>query len=79
MGMVTAIIDGTGSLGACVTGVAISEIQSRFGWDGVFVVLMVAASGSSLLLVRLVKKELCPPAPQAQSAAYESLPSAVET
>eukprot|EP01046_Picozoa_sp_COSAG06_P117574 COSAG06_NODE_64654_length_259_cov_0.587500_1_plen_56_part_01 len=56
--MVTAIIDGTGSLGACVTGVAISEIQSRFGWDGVFVVLMVAASGSSLLLVRLVKKEL---------------------
>ena len=34
MGMVTAIIDGTGSLGACVTGVAISALQGAVGWDG---------------------------------------------
>ena len=69
MGMVTAIIDGTGSLGACVTGVAISELQSLFGWDGVFLVLMGAAAGSSILLVRLVKKELC-----SQARSYEALP-----
>lgn len=67
--MVTAIIDGTGSLGACVTGVAISSLQSWFGWDGVFAALMGAASGSSILLIRLVKKEVCSPA-----RGYNALP-----
>ena len=69
MGIVTAIIDGTGSLGACVTGVAISGLQALFGWDGVFVALMGAASGSSILLIRLVKKELC-----SSATTYEALP-----
>ena len=31
---VTAIIDGTGSLGACITGVALTWMHTTIGWNG---------------------------------------------
>ena len=34
LAMVTAIIDGTGSLGACITGVAITWLSNKFDTDG---------------------------------------------
>jgi len=54
---VTAIIDGTGSIGAAV-GPLIAGPVSNFGWENVFYMLMVADVIALVLLVRLVKHEL---------------------
>ncbi|KAM4558007.1 glucose-6-phosphate exchanger SLC37A1 isoform 2-T2 [Odontesthes bonariensis] len=54
---VTAIIDGTGSVGAAL-GPLLAGLLSAGGWDQVFYMLMTADFLALLLLVRLVKKEL---------------------
>lgn len=54
---VTAIIDGTGSLGAAFGPMLASYVQG-FGWDNVFVMLIVSDVLSLALLLRLVKREL---------------------
>ncbi|XP_052461462.1 glucose-6-phosphate exchanger SLC37A1 [Carassius gibelio] len=55
---VTAIIDGTGSVGAAV-GPLLAGLLSGQGWDQVFYMLMTADFLALLLLLRLVMKELC--------------------
>lgn len=64
LAMVTAIIDGTGSLGACITGVAITAMNHYFdsptdpgGWDGVFGVLEICAALTVVMLTRLMCKD----------------------
>lgn len=54
---VTAIIDGTGSLGAAV-GPFLAGFFSTSGWENVFYMLVVANILALVLLVRLVTKEL---------------------
>ncbi|KAF7828472.1 putative glycerol-3-phosphate transporter 4 [Senna tora] len=54
---VTAIIDGTGSVGAAL-GPLLTGFISRKGWDGVFIMLMVGAFVAGLLLSRLVIAEI---------------------
>ncbi|KAG7330893.1 hypothetical protein KOW79_004862 [Hemibagrus wyckioides] len=54
---VTAIIDGTGSVGAAV-GPLLAGLLSAHGWDQVFYMLMMADFLALLLLLRLVLKEL---------------------
>nr|XP_043875011.1 glucose-6-phosphate exchanger SLC37A1 isoform X1 [Solea senegalensis] len=54
---VTAIIDGTGSVGAAL-GPLLAGLLSAGGWDQVFYMLMAADFCALLLLLRLVKKEL---------------------
>ncbi|XP_070694219.1 glucose-6-phosphate exchanger SLC37A1 isoform X1 [Pempheris klunzingeri] len=54
---VTAIIDGTGSVGAAV-GPLLAGLLSAGGWDQVFYMLMTADFFALLLLLRLVTKEL---------------------
>lgn len=54
---VTAIIDGTGSLGAAV-GPFLAGFFSASGWENVFYMLVVANVLALVLLVRLVTKEL---------------------
>ncbi|KAK9969713.1 hypothetical protein ABG768_027863 [Culter alburnus] len=54
---VTAIIDGTGSVGAAV-GPLLAGLLSAQGWDQVFYMLMTADFFALLLLLRLVMKEL---------------------
>ncbi|KAK2987651.1 hypothetical protein RJ640_012930, partial [Escallonia rubra] len=54
---VTAIIDGTGSIGAAL-GPLLTGFLSTKGWDAVFVMLMVGAFTAGLLLSRLVITEL---------------------
>ncbi|CAM4606098.1 unnamed protein product [Leuciscus chuanchicus] len=54
---VTAIIDGTGSVGAAV-GPLLAGLLSAHGWDQVFYMLMTADFFALLLLLRLVMKEL---------------------
>ncbi|CAL5359749.1 unnamed protein product [Camellia sinensis] len=54
---VTAIIDGTGSVGAAL-GPLLTGFLSTKGWDAVFVMLMVCAFIAGLLLSRLVIIEL---------------------
>ncbi|XP_026128220.1 glucose-6-phosphate exchanger SLC37A1 [Carassius auratus] len=54
---VTAIIDGTGSVGAAV-GPLLAGLLSAQGWDKVFYMLMTADFLALLLLLRLVMKEL---------------------
>lgn len=54
---VTAIIDGTGSVGAAL-GPLLTGFLSTRGWDAVFVMLMVGALVAGLLLSRLVITEL---------------------
>lgn len=54
---VTAIIDGTGSVGAAV-GPLLAGLLSARGWDQVFYMLMMADALALLLLLRLVAKEL---------------------
>ncbi|XP_057374542.1 glucose-6-phosphate exchanger SLC37A2-like [Daphnia carinata] len=54
---VTAIIDGTGSIGAAV-GPLIAGTVSDYGWDNVFYMLMVADVIALVLLARLVKHEI---------------------
>ncbi|XP_056611569.1 glucose-6-phosphate exchanger SLC37A1 [Triplophysa dalaica] len=55
---VTAIIDGTGSVGAAV-GPLLAGLLSSRGWNQVFYMLMTADFLALLLLLRLVMKELC--------------------
>ncbi|KAK2849790.1 hypothetical protein Q7C36_008573 [Tachysurus vachellii] len=54
---VTAIIDGTGSVGAAV-GPLLAGLLSAHGWDQVFYMLMTADFFALLLLLRLVFKEM---------------------
>ncbi|XP_035629366.1 glucose-6-phosphate exchanger SLC37A1-like isoform X1 [Oncorhynchus keta] len=54
---VTAIIDGTGSIGAAI-GPLLAGVLSSQGWDQVFYMLMAADFLALLLLLRLVMKEL---------------------
>ncbi|GAB4858096.1 hypothetical protein Ancab_015998 [Ancistrocladus abbreviatus] len=54
---VTAIIDGTGSVGAAL-GPLLTGFLSTKGWDAVFLMLMVCALIAGLLLSRLVMAEI---------------------
>ncbi|WMV34562.1 hypothetical protein MTR67_027947, partial [Solanum verrucosum] len=54
---VTAIIDGTGSMGAAL-GPLLTGFLSSKGWDAVFIMLVVGALSAGLLLSRLVLSEL---------------------
>ncbi|XP_072441941.1 glucose-6-phosphate exchanger SLC37A1 isoform X4 [Chiloscyllium punctatum] len=54
---VTAIIDGTGSIGAAL-GPLLAGLISPTGWNNVFYMLMVADAFAFLLLIRLVMREL---------------------
>ncbi|KAI8546690.1 hypothetical protein RHMOL_Rhmol07G0139500 [Rhododendron molle] len=54
---VTAIIDGTGSVGASL-GPLLTGFLTTKGWDAVFVMLMICALIAGLLLTRLVITEL---------------------
>ncbi|XP_022737937.1 putative glycerol-3-phosphate transporter 4 isoform X2 [Durio zibethinus] len=54
---VTAIIDGTGSVGAAL-GPLLTGFLSTKGWDAVFIMLMVGALIATLLLSRLVIAEI---------------------
>ncbi|XP_072900865.1 glucose-6-phosphate exchanger SLC37A1-like isoform X2 [Hemitrygon akajei] len=54
---VTAIIDGTGSIGAAL-GPLLAGLISPTGWNNVFYMLMVADAFALLLLLRLILKEL---------------------
>lgn len=54
---VTAIIDGTGSIGAAL-GPLLTGFLSTKGWDAVFAMLMIGACIAGLLLSRLVCTEL---------------------
>nr|XP_014337590.1 PREDICTED: glycerol-3-phosphate transporter [Bos mutus] len=57
---VTAIIDGTGSVGAAL-GPLLAGLISPSGWNNVFYMLMFADACALLFLVRLIHKELsCP-------------------
>ncbi|XP_031480997.1 putative glycerol-3-phosphate transporter 5 isoform X1 [Nymphaea colorata] len=53
---VTAIIDGTGSVGAALGPLLTGYISSR-GWNGVFLMLILATFIAALLLVRVAKEE----------------------
>lgn len=54
---VTAIIDGTGSVGAAIGPLLTGYISAK-SWNGVFTMLMAAALVSGLLLTRLVMAEI---------------------
>ncbi|KFP03526.1 Glycerol-3-phosphate transporter [Calypte anna] len=54
---VTAIIDGTGSVGAAL-GPLLAGLISPSGWNNVFYMLMVADACALLFLLRLIEKEL---------------------
>ncbi|KAF2893857.1 hypothetical protein ILUMI_12320 [Ignelater luminosus] len=54
---VTAIIDGTGSIGAAV-GPLLAGFVSSYGWNNVFYMLMISDVLALILLLRLVKHEL---------------------
>ncbi|XP_069059070.1 glucose-6-phosphate exchanger SLC37A1 [Pleurodeles waltl] len=54
---VTAIIDGTGSVGAAL-GPLLAGLISPSGWHNVFYMLMVADACALLFLLRLIRKEL---------------------
>uniref|UniRef100_A0A8C7X778 Solute carrier family 37 member 1 n=1 Tax=Oryzias sinensis TaxID=183150 RepID=A0A8C7X778_9TELE len=54
---VTAIIDGTGSVGAAL-GPLLAGLLSSYGWDKVFYMLMAADFFALLLLLRLVTNEM---------------------
>lgn len=53
---VTAIIDGTGSIGAAI-GPLLAGVVSGSGWQNVFYMLMISDVIALLLLLRLVSKE----------------------
>lgn len=55
---VTAIIDGMGSIGAAIGPMLTGYISQRGGFDGVFLMLYLAALTAGLLLVRLCIKEV---------------------
>lgn len=54
---VTAIIDGTGSVGAALGPLLAGYISTR-GWDSVFFMLIVSISIAALLLIHVVKTEI---------------------
>ncbi|XP_063161384.1 glucose-6-phosphate exchanger SLC37A1 [Candoia aspera] len=54
---VTAIIDGTGSIGAAL-GPLLAGLLSSSGWNNVFYMLMIADACALLFLLRLIRKEL---------------------
>ncbi|KAL0382288.1 UNVERIFIED_CONTAM: putative glycerol-3-phosphate transporter 1 [Sesamum calycinum] len=54
---VTAIIDGTGSIGAAIGPLLTGYISAK-SWNGVFTMLMVSALISGLLLTRLLVAEV---------------------
>ncbi|XP_040278660.1 glucose-6-phosphate exchanger SLC37A1 isoform X2 [Bufo bufo] len=54
---VTAIIDGTGSVGAAL-GPLLAGLLSPYGWHNVFFMLMISDAFALLCLLRLIKKEL---------------------
>lgn len=54
---VTAIIDGTGSVGAAL-GPLLAGLLSPSGWNNVFYMLIVADACALLFLLRLIRKEL---------------------
>ncbi|NP_001080464.1 solute carrier family 37 (glucose-6-phosphate transporter), member 1 L homeolog [Xenopus laevis] len=54
---VTAIIDGTGSVGAAL-GPLLAGLLSPYGWDNVFFMLMLSDALALLFLLRLIRKEL---------------------
>lgn len=54
---VTAIIDGTGSLGAAL-GPMLAAFVQGYGWDSVFIMLIVSDLLSLVLLLRLLRTEL---------------------
>ena len=57
MATVTAIIDGTGSVGAALGPLLAGYISSR-GWNSVFFMLIVSIFFAGLFLVRLAKSEI---------------------
>ncbi|KAL4602335.1 hypothetical protein ACB092_10G045900 [Castanea dentata] len=71
---VTAIIDGTGSMGAAL-GPLLTGFISTKGWDAVFVMLMIGALIAGLLLSRLVIAELSEKTckPMSQSSGQQSV------
>ncbi|XP_047308194.1 putative glycerol-3-phosphate transporter 5 [Impatiens glandulifera] len=54
---VTAIIDGTGSVGAALGPVLAGYVSTR-GWNSVFFMLIVSISFAGLFLIRVVKNEI---------------------
>ncbi|CAN2387817.1 Major Facilitator Superfamily [Pristimantis euphronides] len=54
---VSAIIDGTGSVGAAL-GPLLAGLLSPYGWHNVFFMLMISDAFALLFLIRLIKKEL---------------------
>lgn len=54
---VTAIIDGTGSVGAALGPLLAGYISTR-GWNSVFLMLIISISFASVFLVRLAKAEI---------------------
>lgn len=71
---VTAIIDGTGSVGAAL-GPLLTGFISNKGWDAVFMMLMIGALIAGLLLSRLVMAEIAEKTcrPVSQSSKQQSL------
>lgn len=67
---VTAIIDGTGSIGAAIGPLLTGYISAK-SWNGVFTMLMVAALIAGLLLTRLVIAEV---AAKIQGSGAQELP-----
>ncbi|XP_062031126.1 glucose-6-phosphate exchanger SLC37A1 isoform X2 [Lepus europaeus] len=65
---VTAIIDGTGSVGAAL-GPLLAGLLSPSGWSNVFYMLMLADACALLFLTRLIHKELSCPGPVASDQA----------
>lgn len=68
---VTAIIDGTGSVGAAL-GPLLTGFISAQGWNGVFNMLMLAAFIAGLLLTRLVVAEIMDKVQRAREHSQES-------
>lgn len=58
MATTTAIIDGCGSIGAAMQGYLVSWIATEYGWDKVFTFLMICCGLSSIMILRLVYKEV---------------------
>lgn len=54
---VTAIIDGTGSIGAAV-GPLLAGFFASYGWQSVFIMLMISDILALVLLIRLIKQEI---------------------
>ncbi|GFO46624.1 glucose-6-phosphate exchanger slc37a2 [Plakobranchus ocellatus] len=58
LGMVTAIIDGTGSIGAALGPLLTGLITSNSSWENVFYMLIAADIMAAVLLVRVVVREI---------------------